>query len=133
MSNQSEKLSLLSELIALIRADHKITEKEVGFLKMIAASLGVAESDLDKLYQSNVPFVPPASEAQRILQFHRMILLMNVDQQEHPDELNKVMELGVRLGLSPFAIHQVLKVMHQYEDKVVPPDILINIFKAQYN
>ncbi|UNY97558.1 TerB family tellurite resistance protein [Zhouia spongiae] len=133
MSNHSEKLSLLSDLVALIKADHQITDKEMGFLRMIAARLDVNDNDLNKLFNSDVPFTPPSSEAQRILQFHRMVLLMNVDQDEHPDELNKIRELGVRLGLNPFAINQVLKVMDQFDGKVVPPDVLINIFKTQYN
>lgn len=133
MENRSEKLSLLSDLIALMRADDSENDKELNFIQAVADRLDVTSLELDELLRSEVPFSPPASEADRILQFHRMVLLMNVDDDHNSLEMNKIRELGVRLGLNPFAIERVLKLMNRFDDKIVPPDVLINIFKTQYN
>lgn len=73
------------------------------------------------------------SEAERILQFQRLVLAMNVDEDQHPEEEKFIKEIGLKMGLSPFAINIVLKVMHEYEDKIVPPQVLIDIFKVHYN
>jgi hypothetical protein len=37
------------------------------------------------------------------------------------------------MGLNLQAIDQTLKVMHQYENNNIPPEILLNIFKTYYN
>ena len=58
---------------------------------------------------------------------------MNVDQEQHRLEIKNLYNIGLRMGLPPSAIDQVLEVMHQYPDKVVPPDVLLNIFRAHYN
>ena len=48
-------------------------------------------------------------------------------------EIKRLHDIGLGMGLPPGAIQQVLSVMHQYPDKIVPPEVLINIFKAYYN
>jgi hypothetical protein len=58
---------------------------------------------------------------------------MNVDQEQHETELRRLHTIGLRMGLPPSAIDQVLIVMHKYPDKIIPPEVLINIFKAHYN
>ncbi|KKL63363.1 hypothetical protein LCGC14_2175830, partial [marine sediment metagenome] len=70
---------------------------------------------------------------ERILQFHRLVLLMNVDQVQTEREIAQLKKFGLDMGLRPTAIDQVLSVMHKYPDKVVPPQVLINIFKSHYN
>jgi hypothetical protein len=37
------------------------------------------------------------------------------------------------MGLPPSAIQQVLSIMHKYPNRVVPPEVIISIFKAHYN
>ena len=133
MENKAEKLSLLADLVAVIRADHKIDEKEMVFLETIARQFGFDAQVLESILTAEVPFVPPRNESERILQFHRMVLLMNIDDEHHSEELKTIKELGLRLGLSPFAIERVLKIMNRFEDRIVPPDVMIDIFKTYYN
>lgn len=128
-----EKLSLLTELIKLARCDHEVREQEYRFLKTIAQSLQVSMEDLDSLFDQYIDFTPPESEFERILQFHRMVLLMNVDIETSDIEIDFLKDIGIRLGLSPKATNRVLYEMNNYPDKVVPPERLIEIFKEQYN
>jgi len=128
-----EKLSLLTQLIKLARCDQKVREQEYEFLLTIARSLDVSKDDFDVLFNEYIEFTPPESEFERILQFHRLVLLMNVDQETSYSEIEFIKDIGIRLGLSPLATNRVLAEMDKYPDKVIPPDKLIAIFKEQYN
>jgi hypothetical protein len=129
----NEKLSLLTELIKLANCDKKLREKEYDFIMIIAERLGVDKVTCDRLFAEYIEFTPPKSEFDRILQFHRLVLLMNIDQDANEKELNFIKNLEIRMGLSPLATNQVLTEMHNYPGKIVPSERLIQIFKEQYN
>lgn len=133
MSTYREKLSILSEMIAFARADQAMKDSEYAFLLGVADQLGVDREDFAVLLEKEAEHILPASEAERILQFHRLVLLMNVDRNEQREEIRRLHNIGLAMGLSLNAIDQVLLVMHQYPDKIVPPEVLIGIFKAHYN
>jgi hypothetical protein len=58
---------------------------------------------------------------------------MNIDKKQTKAEIIKLHNLGLKMGLSPSAIAEVLEVMHKYPNKLVPTKILLNIFNAQNN
>nr|WP_299174459.1 TerB family tellurite resistance protein [uncultured Allomuricauda sp.] len=133
MGTYKEKLSILSEMIAFARVDYTLKDSEYQFLRGVASNLGIDEKTFEKLLNQKSPKVTLKSQAERIVQFHRLLLLMNVDQEQHQKEINTLYNIGLTMGLPPSAIGQVLEVMHKYPDKVVPAEVLINIFKAHYN
>lgn len=133
MSSNEEKLSILSEMIAFARIDKKVKEPEYNFLLSIASQLGVDQDTFDSLFEKETTHIIPKSQAERILQFHRLVLLMNVDDEQHEVEVGRLHNIGLGMGLPPSAIEQVLSIMHQYPNKIVPPNVLIDIFKAHYN
>ncbi|MGI9545750.1 MAG: TerB family tellurite resistance protein [Flavobacteriaceae bacterium] len=132
MNSFEEKLSIMAEMIAFARADDIITDSEYFFLLSVAEQLGIDKDTFESLFENEVEKIIPKTQAERILQFHRLVLLMNVDEQ-HDSEVNKLRNIGLGMGLPPGAIEQVLSIMHQYPNKIVPPNVLINIFKAHYN
>ncbi len=133
MSTYEEKLSILAEMIAFAKADHAIKDSEYDFLLGVAAQLGVDKTTFDSLFKTEVQKIMPKTQADRIVQFHRLVLLMNVDQEQHQIEVSELHNIGLRMGLPPSAIEQVLTIMHKYPNKIVPPEVLISIFKAHYN
>ncbi|WP_268223720.1 TerB family tellurite resistance protein [Sinomicrobium oceani] len=133
MNTEKEKLSLLADMIALARSDGKIKAIEYRFLLVVAEQLGITKHTLDKLFTTQVESVQLKPESERILQFHRLVLLMNIDHSSSVLEIEKIKELGIRMGLNPLATNKVLDIMHQYPDKIVPPQVLIEIFKTYYN
>lgn len=133
MNTYEEKLSILSELIAFAMADDVVRVSEYKFLLDVALQLGVDKDTFDSLFHKRAEKVILRPQSERIVQFHRLLLLMNVDSEQHDTEVRRLHNIGLRMGLPPSAIDQVLMVMHQYPDKIVPPDVLINIFKAHYN
>lgn len=133
-SNRAEKLSLLSELIKLTRSDeNEINEIELQFLMTIAQQLGIEQSEFQNLFENLMDFDPPTNEFDRILQFQRLILLSNVDLNQSEQEMNFIRESGVKMGLNPLAVNEVLNKIHDYENKVIPPNILIEIFMRHHN
>ncbi|MBD0779134.1 TerB family tellurite resistance protein [Maribacter sp. ANRC-HE7] len=133
MRSLKEKLSILSEMIAFAKADNEVKPEEYGFLQGVAEQLGIRQEAFETLFHEEVEHVIPKSEADRILQFHRLVLLMNVDNKQEQSEINRIHNIGLGMGLPPFAIEQVLSIMHQYPNNVVPPKVLIGIFKAHHN
>jgi len=133
MSTYLEKLGILSQMISFAKVDREIKETEYDFLLGVAKQLEVDKETFDSLFYKKVEKVLLKSEAERILQFHRLVLLMNVDQEQRLVEIEQLHNIGLGFGLPQAAIEQVLSVMHHYPDKVVPPAVLIDIFKAYHN
>lgn len=133
MSSHKEKLSILSEMIAFAKIDGVVKAPEYNFLLSVSAQLGVDRDTFDSLFEVEIEHIIPKSQAERILQFHRLVLLMNVDQVQQEIEVSRLHNIGLGMGLPPSAIEQVLTIMHQYPGNIVPPKVLIDIFKAHYN
>lgn len=133
MSTYEEKLSILSEMIAFARVDHSLKQSELDFLIQVASSLGIDQATFQGLLREKPPKVKLKTQAERIVQFHRLLMLMNIDQEQHKKEVNTLYNIGLKMGLPPVAISQVLEVMHKYPDKIIPSKVLIDIFRAHYN
>ncbi|WP_405398563.1 TerB family tellurite resistance protein [Maribacter sp. Asnod2-G09] len=133
MPTTKEKLSILSEMISFAKVNNEVKESEYDFLFSVAQQLEISKKTFDSLFTSNVEHVIPKSQSERLLQFHRLILLMNVDDDQDVNEVKRIYDIGLNMGLPPGAIQQVLSIMHKYPNKIVPPEVLISIFKAHYN
>lgn len=138
MINRVEKLSLLSEMIAFAKYDKDIKNIEYNFLLGVAKQLDISREDFEYLLEDPVSYTHLKSHSERIVQFHRLVLLMNIEQ-EYGDDHNKssgaikLYNFGLRMGLSHESITKVLYLMESFPNKIVPPDVLIDIFKTQYN
>ncbi len=133
MYSKEEKLSLLSEMIQFAKADKEMKEQEYNFILAVASQLDISKEEIDFLFEKEVDKKSLQPESQRILQFHRLVLLMNVDQEASLSEVHKIKEIGLQMGLRPEAINVVLEEMHRYPNKVIPPKELISIFTRFYN
>lgn len=137
MINKVEKLSLLSEMIAFAKYDKDIKRIEFNFLLGVAKQLDISREDFEYLLENPISYTHLKSHSERIVQFHRLVLLMNIEQ-EHNENNNsagaiKLYNFGLRMGLSHESITKVLYLMESFPNKIVPPDVLIDIFKTQYN
>ena len=128
-----EKLSILTELIKLAKADQEFRKEELDFLLAIARLLKVDETQLEALFSEYIEFSPPPLEFDRILQFQRMVLLANVDLKLDSNEMKMLREGGLRLGLNADAIENVLIEMNKHEHGIVPSEKLIDIFRVYHN
>ena len=136
MINRVEKLSLLSEMIAFAKYDKDIKHIEYNFLLGVAKQLEISREDFDYLIDNPINYIHLKSVSERIVQFHRLVLLMNIDGDNGDNNSKNAIKLynfGLRMGLSHESITKVLYLMESFPNKIVPPDVLIDIFKTQYN
>lgn len=134
MINRIEKLSLLSEMIAFAKVENNTLKPiEYSFLLAIAKQLEISREDFDYLIEHPVSYIHLKSHSERIVQFHRLVLLMNIDNDKSQKEIIKLHNFGLRMGLSHESINKVLYLMESFPNKIVPPDVLIDIFKVQAN
>jgi len=137
MINRVEKLSLLSEMIAFAKYDKDIKHIEYNFLLGVAKQLDINREDFEYLIEHPVNYTHLKSHSERIVQFHRLVLLMNIEEQDEGTNNSsgavKLYNFGLRMGLSHESITKVLFLMDSFPNKIVPPDVLIDIFKTQYN
>jgi len=128
-----EKISALAELIKLARIDKKEHDEEYGFMLAIAVKLGVDTKTFDLIFSQNVDFVPPHFEFRRIVLFQEHVLLANVDGHLDEREIEMLKKIGLKLGLFPDCVDQVLTTMKNYDRGAIPPKQLIEIFQIHHN
>ena len=66
-------------------------------------------------------------------QFHRLVLMMNVDGEVSPNEIQYLKLAGVKLGLQADVVEEVLREMVKHPNNVVPPEKLLEIYKKNLN
>lgn len=133
MDTKAEKISLLSDMIAFAIVDGELHEREYLFLSLIAVELGISTAELKQLFHEEHRSEIIKSEFERIQQFYRLALLMHCDGILHEREQIKIHEIGINMGLNPFAIKRVLKAMEQSPTKMISPEFLLEVFQEQLN
>lgn len=133
MNTYEEKLSLLAEMIAFAIIDGKLHDREYQFLSIVANELQIKKEDFKNLFHEELKPIPMKSEAQRIQQFYRLALLMYCDGVLHEKEEIAIKQMGVNMGLNPFAIKRILKAMEKSPTRMIDGETLVNIFKEQLN
>jgi hypothetical protein len=130
-----KKVQLIGQLIQLALADNDLKDIELNFIKAIAEMLSVSSEEVDKLYESGSynSISIPSSEFERILQFHRLILVANVDLVVDQSEIELLKKTGLRLGLRPEAVDRVLVEMTKHPNGMIPTDIMMRLFQAYHN
>jgi len=129
----AEKISLLLDMIAFAIVDGELHEREYNFLSLIAIELGVNKHEFNQLFHEELPSLLIKNEFERIQQFYRLALLMYCDGVLHEREEIKIHEIGIGMGLNPFAMKRILKAMEQSPNRMVSPDYLLLVFQDQKN
>jgi uncharacterized tellurite resistance protein B-like protein len=133
MNTKAQKLSLLADMIAFAVIDGELHEREYKFLALIAEELGIDKEEFKQLFHEENPSETIKTEFERIQQFYRLALLMHCDGVLHEREQIKIHEMGISMGLNPFAIKRVLKAMEQSPTRMISPDYLLEVFQEQHN
>ena len=130
---KAQKVSLLLDMIAFAIVDGELHEREYNFLSLIAIELGINKEEFKQLFHEENPSEVIKNEFERIQQFYRLALLMHCDGVLHEREEIKIHEIGINMGLNPFAMKRVLKAMEQSPTRMVYPDYLLEVFQEQSN
>jgi len=133
MNTKVEKLSLLSDMIAFAVIDGELHDREYQFLALIADELGIEKDEFKQLFHEENRSEIIKSEFERIQQFYRLALLMHCDGVLHEREQTKIFEIGITMGLNPFATKRVLKAMEQSSNRMISASFLLEVFNEQHN
>jgi len=129
----TENLQIISDMLLMAKADNKLHEREYNFILVVAKRMGVSKMEVDALIKNPQDKMVYKTEMQRLTQFHRLLLVMNVDEETHFVEIDALRNYGLKLGIRPEAIEQILSEMDDYEHKMIPSQRLMEIFKRFYN
>lgn len=133
METTLEKISLLQEMISFALIDGELHDKEYDFIEIVAYELGIDKETLHKLYQNKGEVQVIKDELNRICQFYRLALLMRCDDVLHERERVKINEIGINMGLDPYAMKRVLKLIEDSSTHMVEGETLIKLFSEQLN
>lgn len=133
MDSYQEKISLLQEMIAFALVDGELHDREYDFLEMVAMDLEIEKATFHKLFENRGDISVIKDEFHRICQFYRLALLMHSDGVLHEAEQIKINEIGINMGLNPYAMKRVLNLMKNSPDGMVEGDVLLSVFSEQHN
>ena len=133
MLTYKEKLAVISQMIQLSKIDGVFHEKELQFVQLMALEYNIKAEDLEELLVEKPHDIIFHSNFQRIEHFYRMALLVFCDKTKREEELIYLKNMGLRFGLSPVAIQNVLDEMQKSETFMISGERLIEIFKRQEN
>lgn len=128
-----ETSQIISDMILMSQADGIVKDSEYQFILAIARQLGMSKEEVNSLVNNPKTKTTFPSEYERLTQFYRVFLLMNIDEETHFTEIDTLRNYGLHLGLRPEAIEHLLTVMQEYEHKIIPSERLLKIFKRFYN
>ena len=133
MNPHQEKISLLSEMIAFAVIDGELHDLEYDFLLLISEELEIEKETFLELFNKRTESIIIKDEFSRIIHFYRLALLMHCDGVLHKREKNAIHEIGINMGLNPFAMKRVLKLMEDSPNQIIAAEKLICAFQEQLN
>lgn len=133
METYQEKISLLQEMIAFALVDGELHDREYDFLELVSQELKIDKATFLKLFSERGQTKVIKDEFNRICQFYRLALLMHSDGVLHEREQIKINELGINMGLNPYATKRVLHLMKTAPNQMVSPEVLLAVFSEQHN
>ncbi len=133
MNSYQEKISLLSEMISFAVIDGELHNREYDFLLLISEELEIEKETFLELFNKRNEYVIIKDEFSRIIHFYRLALLMHCDGVLHKREKRAIHEMGITMGLNPFAMKRILKLMEDSPSQVIAPEKLICAFQEQLN
>lgn len=133
MLTYKEKLAVISQMIQLSKVDSVFHEKEKQFIDLLASEYNIKNTDLQELLNESQKDIVFHNNFQRIEHFYRMALLMHCDKSRTEEELVYIKNMGLKLGLSPFAAQSVMDEMQKSETNMIDGEKLLEIFKRHEN
>ncbi|TPG41577.1 excinuclease ABC subunit B [Flavobacterium pectinovorum] len=133
MNTETEKRSLLLEMIAFSTVDGKLHKREYDFIWLVAQELNIELAVFKDLFHQEDQIIIIKSEFQRIQQFYRLALIMYCDGVLHEKEATAIQQIAIEMGLNPSAVKRVLDLMKKAPNAMIDPKVLLRVFQEQHN
>ena len=132
-SNRSIKKKMIEQMIEFTTKNSIKNEKEIPFIAQLIEQMGLTKNDVLHLFNSHIKTQLPPKETDRIIQFYRLCLLTLIDEKITFEELSKLRNVGINMGLSPTATEEIIRMLQENKGKVLSPEALIQVFKVNMN
>jgi DnaJ-domain-containing protein 1 len=129
LDDHNQKISHLKALYFLACADRVFTKSEAVYIKQVAKRLGISEAELEAFDDQEPELDLPDREYKVYALFHRLVIVTMIDDVLHPDEKKYCFDLGVKMGLHPNAVLEIITYVERNTVFDSTPDEIMDIFR----
>lgn len=129
MENHQQKISHLKALYHLACADKVLSKSETIYIRTVADRLGVSLEELGKPDCSEPDLILPGKEYKIYALFHRLAIILMIDGSVHDDEKSYCFNLGIKMGLHPNAIAEIIEHVTDHGPVETSPKVVMDIFR----
>jgi hypothetical protein len=129
MDNHQQKISHLRALYHLACADKVLTDVEGEYIKNVAERLGIPLEELSKLDPYEPTLELPNREYKNYILFHRLALIVMIDNTLSERERQYCFNLGIKMGLHPNAVGEIIDYIASQGTIDAKPSEVMAIFK----
>jgi hypothetical protein len=129
LENHQQKISHLKALYHLASADKVLSKSETIYITTVANRLGVNLEELGEVDGSEPELILPGREYMIYSLFHRLAIILMIDGSVHEDEKTYCFNLGIKMGLHPNAIGEIIEHVSVYGAAETSPKVVMDIFR----
>ena len=129
MDNHKQKISHLKALYFLACADRVFTKSEAVYIRQVAKRLGISEAELEAFDGSEPDLDLPDREYKVYALFHRLAIIIMIDNTVSEEERHYCFNLGIKMGLHPNAVGEIIDHISTKGTMNVMPAEVMAIFK----
>ncbi len=110
--------SHIKNLISIALADGHLSEDEWELLVYLASRLGMEEEEIDAIRENpeTINFVMPKTHEQRVQQIEDLVLLMSIDRDINPNEVELCKKISLKLDVLPQIVDDIITRRHSGEE-----------------
>ena len=133
MYTHEQKVSHLKALYYIANSDNVYSEIEATYIMNVAKHLGVNLDEEEHFQEDGIDLVLPKKEHQLYSLFHRLALIVILDDNIREVEKQYCRDLGIRMGLHPNAVNEVIEHVITEGIHDPAPERVLGIFRKYLN
>ena len=129
MDTYQQKLSHLKALYHLACIDNELSKEEATYIINVAKRLGVNTEHLADFNGSEPKLHLPDKQYKLYAVFHRLVMVIMIDNLANDIEKQYCFELGIKMGLHPNAVIEVIQYVVSEGPLTATPAEILTIFR----
>lgn len=133
--NSEINRSIIALMINMSLVDGFSVPIEEAYIRDIAHQFGIANAELQVIVENpdRYAFEAPTLEKDRMTILYYLLFTMRADGDIEEREVNYLHDMGLKLGIQPALIGDMIDVMRTYAQKEIPPTVMIEQIKKYLN
>jgi hypothetical protein len=128
LDTYQQKISHLKALYHLACADNVYSRAEAIYIRSVAERLGIDQEELGKFDGTEPDLDLPDREYKVYSLFHRLVIIIMVDNEVHEKEKQYCFNLGIKMGLHPNAVGEIIALVEDGDIGAAPNEVM-DIFR----